>query len=190
MAAERVVGVFRDADVDKSGTLEIDELAMILQKLEPAESWSAAVVRDLVVGMGLSGDDVQYEEFVKCVFFGRAVLPQPADAPVVAGSGARRLTPSSVYVRIRPIDSDGRSGHVDGEAVSKKLARWDEKSVTVQDDDRREDTTFGVTRVIPPDLQQEATFDTIAPHLLEAFTTDGNVMCKPRNSEIHEFLNF
>jgi len=90
---------------------------------------------------------------------------------------ARGLTPSSIFVRIRPLAAAGSgSGHTDGEAVSKKLASFDEERVTMQDDDLRQKKTYEVTNVIAPDVDQEGTFKATCPELLEAFHTDMNVL--------------
>ena len=89
---------------------------------------------------------------------------------------SKKLVPSSVFVRIRPISHDGKSGHTEGEAVNKKIAKWDATTVSVQDDDLRETTTFDVTGVIPPETEQEEACNTMVPDLLNAFKTDCNVL--------------
>lgn len=186
---EDVLEVFREADVDNTGKLEVHELTSIMQRVDAAGGWSNAVVEELLIGMGLSSDGtVDYQEFVEEVF-GGSLLPSdvalqaqpsaddPLPAPGASGRGAggnARLTPSSVFVRIRPLDTDGRSGHTDGEAVSKQLVGWDSTSATVRE--RGRDTRYEVTGIVPPGMQQEETFRAVAPELLDTFFRNGNVI--------------
>eukprot|EP00928_Gymnodinium_smaydae_P004270 TRINITY_DN11473_c0_g1_i1.p1 TRINITY_DN11473_c0_g1~~TRINITY_DN11473_c0_g1_i1.p1 ORF type:complete len:1078 (+),score=154.72 TRINITY_DN11473_c0_g1_i1:45-3278(+) len=95
------------------------------------------------------------------------------DGPAAA-LATRPLTPSSVFVRVRPITETG-GGHTDGEAVNKRLASYDEGSLTVKDDGAGMVDKFEVTKVVPPEAQQQEAFDTMMPDLLESFKSNQNV---------------
>eukprot|EP00927_Polykrikos_kofoidii_P081232 TRINITY_DN7844_c0_g1_i4.p1 TRINITY_DN7844_c0_g1~~TRINITY_DN7844_c0_g1_i4.p1 ORF type:complete len:1190 (+),score=219.62 TRINITY_DN7844_c0_g1_i4:74-3643(+) len=198
---QKVSEIFHRADVHKTGLLELHELRTILTSLDPSTKWTDALVRSILEEADLNFDGgIDFDEFLHWAFSdaqGRELcLKKPsrsapkaqakgsaarstfhaAHAATKAAPASQRLTPSMVFVRVRPVSSTGDCGHTEGEAVSKKVAHWDEKSVTVQDDDRGETRTFAVTRIIPPEWDQVQTFGTIAPELLEAFTSDVNVL--------------
>lgn len=93
------------------------------------------------------------------------------------------LVNSSVFARIRPFDLDGKSGHTEGQAsgksgLAKAINAWDAASITIKDDDRREEKAFRVTAVVPPESNQAETFDVllVASGLLAAFHGDENVL--------------
>ena len=86
----------------------------------------------------------------------------------------RPLTKSSVYVRIRPLGTTG--GHTLGEAGQKTLSSWDETTVTVRDNDRRESPVFKLTGVVPPEVNQEQAYEAMMPGLVQAFHQDSNVI--------------
>jgi len=80
-------------------------------------------------------------------------------------------------VRIRPAASAEDCGRSDAEPVRKRLAGWDATTVTMKDNDLRENTRFRVTGIIPPDVEQEEAFNTMMPELLDAFKANSNVFC-------------
>ncbi|KAK3246993.1 hypothetical protein CYMTET_43498 [Cymbomonas tetramitiformis] len=86
-----------------------------------------------------------------------------------AAKPPEKLTPSSVYVRIRPVTQTGDCGHTDGEAVSKQLVSWDRASVKMRDSDRNDTTRYRYTGVIPPEMEQEEAFNAMLPNMLTDF---------------------
>ena len=86
------------------------------------------------------------------------------------------LTPSQIFVRIRPIDTSGKTGHGEGEALGEKtLGSWTDESIVIQD--KHEKLTFDFPKkVVAPEADQLETFESMLPPLLEAFTTDSNVL--------------
>lgn len=90
------------------------------------------------------------------------------------------LTRSRVFVRIRPVTETGDCAHTslgEGQVASDKvLQSWTEHTVRVQDNGRRAQRDFQLSGVIPPEMKQQDTFDSIMPPLIEGFHTDNNVM--------------
>eukprot|EP00929_Paragymnodinium_shiwhaense_P104734 TRINITY_DN69418_c0_g1_i1.p1 TRINITY_DN69418_c0_g1~~TRINITY_DN69418_c0_g1_i1.p1 ORF type:complete len:156 (+),score=13.85 TRINITY_DN69418_c0_g1_i1:73-540(+) len=101
-----------------------------------------------------------------------------ADGPpaAIAARDGKQTSASSVFVRIRPLSKDGDGGHTDGEAVSKKLAGWGDRTVTIQEDDLRQTRQFEFTKVVGPSVEQEEAFNVMLPELVQGFHGDTNVM--------------
>ena len=77
------------------------------------------------------------------------------------GKQKKPLTASQVFARIRPTDASGKSGHTaDGEAGNKTIGSFTRDSVTIQDTGTRSDEKFELTKVVLPDEDQEACFNT------------------------------
>eukprot|EP00927_Polykrikos_kofoidii_P012668 TRINITY_DN15488_c0_g1_i1.p1 TRINITY_DN15488_c0_g1~~TRINITY_DN15488_c0_g1_i1.p1 ORF type:complete len:1146 (+),score=209.29 TRINITY_DN15488_c0_g1_i1:69-3506(+) len=162
-----VLVAFREFDEENTGIMSLDELALVLRKIAPAET---AVIETLIEEERKCHSDVEYEPFLVKLFEAKA---KQTGKPTAARAQTRGLTSSNIYVRIRPIAAS--SGHVAGEPVSKKLEQWDGNSLTIQDDDRGQKTTFEVSRVLPPEFEQDQVFAEVAPEL-EAFKQDTNVL--------------
>ena len=56
------------------------------------------------------------------------------------------------------------------------MSQWDATSVTVQDQDTRDSSRFGLTGVIAPETGQVEACNAMIPELLEAFQIDSNVL--------------
>ena len=70
----------------------------------------------------------------------------------------------------------GDCGHTAGDAVSKKLADWAADSVTVQEDDTGKRTTFQVSAVVGPEVEQDDACAQMLADLQQAFWSDTNVL--------------
>ena len=93
--------------------------------------------------------------------------------------GKKGLTPAQVFARIRPFDASGKSGHTaDGEAAKQTIDGFDADSVTIKDTGKRSDEKFTLTKVVQPDMDQAACFNTslVDSGLLKSFHDDTNVL--------------
>lgn len=95
------------------------------------------------------------------------------------GKQKKPLTASQVFARIRPTDASGKSGHTaDGEAGNKTIGSFTRDSVTIQDTGTRSDEKFELTKVVLPDEDQEACFNTsiVESGLLQGFHDNTNIL--------------
>eukprot|EP00929_Paragymnodinium_shiwhaense_P029291 TRINITY_DN16815_c0_g1_i2.p1 TRINITY_DN16815_c0_g1~~TRINITY_DN16815_c0_g1_i2.p1 ORF type:complete len:1107 (+),score=237.16 TRINITY_DN16815_c0_g1_i2:88-3321(+) len=97
-------------------------------------------------------------------------------AAAVASRADGKHISSSVFVRIRPLSTGDKDGHTEGEAVAKKMKRWDDTTITFQDDDIGQQKKYDMTQVVGPELDQEQAFEKMMPELIEDFKADTNVM--------------
>ena len=87
----------------------------------------------------------------------------------------KRLTPASVYLRIRPLAASG--GHAEGEAVRKQLESWTDTSVTIGEEfmfSKGEAEYRFPKKVFGPEVDQDGVWEGAGgPELVEQFTRFG-----------------
>ena len=87
----------------------------------------------------------------------------------------KRLTPASVYLRIRPLAAEG--GHADGEPVRKQLESWTDNSVTIGEEfmfSKGEAEYRFPKKVFGPEVDQDGVWEgSGGPELVEQFTRFG-----------------
>lgn len=87
----------------------------------------------------------------------------------------KRLTPASVYLRIRPLAAEG--GHADGEAVRKQLESWTDTTVTIGEEfmfSKGEAEYRFPKKVFGPEVDQDGVWEGAGgPELVEQFTRFG-----------------
>eukprot|EP00421_Protoceratium_reticulatum_P001771 CAMPEP_0168360330 /NCGR_PEP_ID=MMETSP0228-20121227/2107_1 /TAXON_ID=133427 /ORGANISM="Protoceratium reticulatum, Strain CCCM 535 (=CCMP 1889)" /LENGTH=459 /DNA_ID=CAMNT_0008372997 /DNA_START=6 /DNA_END=1385 /DNA_ORIENTATION=+ len=110
--------------------------------------------------------------------------------PSVAPGASERLISTTLFLRIRPLDTQGLGGHgadprpaeVDG-TTSKATSRspappriegWDDSSVSIKDSARKVHKFNYPTRVLVPDTSQEQAYEAMLPSLVDAWLNDCN----------------
>ncbi len=87
----------------------------------------------------------------------------------------KRLTPASVYLRIRPLAAEG--GHADGEAVRKQLDSWTDTTVTIVEEfmfSKGEAEYRFPKKVFGPEVDQDGVWEGAGgPELVDQFTRFG-----------------
>mmetsp|Transcript_20724 Transcript_20724/g.57502 ORF Transcript_20724/g.57502 Transcript_20724/m.57502 type:complete len:467 (-) Transcript_20724:4-1404(-) len=87
----------------------------------------------------------------------------------------QELADTTLFIRIRPIDSTGASaGHSMGEATLIKLEGWDESSVRITDSARKTHVFNYATRVLAPETTQQQAYDSTVPSLIDAWLNKKN----------------
>jgi len=117
---------------------------------------------------------------------GTSSSPVPAEKPSAPSTSARsqsvprrchkhRLVDTTLFLRIRPIDTTGASaGHSIGEATAFKLDGWDESSVQMTDSARNTHVFDYATHVLAPEATQQQAYDAMMPSLIDAWLNQRN----------------
>mmetsp|Transcript_55645 Transcript_55645/g.63535 ORF Transcript_55645/g.63535 Transcript_55645/m.63535 type:complete len:500 (+) Transcript_55645:58-1557(+) len=93
-----------------------------------------------------------------------------ANSSEVSSVSSGKYHPAFVSVRIKPLSGEPEQGH-SGVAAAKRLSKFTEKSITIGNSEKGsviKAFSFPTT-VIPPEMDQESTYQTLAAPLVERF---------------------